>query len=140
MIWWRARRTPASWARTLPPRGQLEHEVGAGIAGALRGGIGRPVAGDDDLEPVRRVVQRPQVGDPLGDDRLLGIGGDDDRDTGERGVGAWRGRARRPAGTYRCARAPDAVEHGQRRRIAGVRVHEKPCGGPERGLEQRHGG
>ncbi len=38
---------------------QLQHGVGAGIAGALRRGVGRAVAGDDDLQPVGGIGRAP---------------------------------------------------------------------------------
>src|SRR5205085_12371663 len=71
----------------LAAAGELEHEIGAGGAGALGGGVDVAVDGDDDLEPVARPVERSRVGDLGGDDRLLAVGGDDE---GDDGLGAGR--------------------------------------------------
>ena len=68
----------------LAPGRQLEHEVGAGGAGALGGGIGGAVGGDDDPQPLARVVEGERVGDLGGDHLLLVVGGDDQGDGGRR--------------------------------------------------------
>ena len=75
---------------------ELEHDVGARVARAPRRRVGRAVAGDDDLEPLTRVVERQRVGDLGGDHVLLGVGGDDERDARLLGRRQWR-QARRGA-------------------------------------------
>ena len=89
-----ARSAAAFWAATLPPRRQVEDEVGAGGAGALDGGVGGAVGGDDQLEPLARVVEGEGVGDLGGDHLLLVIGGDDQ---GDAGGGSLRRSRRLPA-------------------------------------------
>ena len=57
--------------------------------------VGRRVGGDDDLQAIRRVVERQQVVEPPLDHGLLVVGGDDDAD---RRLGARIGRDGRVAG------------------------------------------
>ena len=90
---------------------ELEHVVGAGAAGLEHGPVGRAVAGDDDPQPLARVVERQRVRDLARDDGALVVGGDDQADrrriAARRRGGASRGaggRARRAAaGSRACA-------------------------------------
>ena len=102
----------------------------AGLAGhdrldQLVGAIVRRVRGDDDLEPVGRVVEGEQVFEPPLDHRLLVVGGDDHRH-------ARRGRL--PAN----GSAPDAGGEGRRQWIRGVRPDERAERGPEDDLDDDH--
>ena len=65
--------------RHLAAPGQLQHPVGAGRAGQLRGAVGGAVGGDDQLQALPRVVELERVGDPPLDHRLLVVGGHDQR-------------------------------------------------------------
>ena len=110
----------ASLKATISPRGaldrgvlgrhlaaarQVEDEVGAGVAGELDGPVGGAVGGDDQLEPLARVVERERVGDLGRDHVLLVEGGDDQRDArrlgaadgGPAGAGRRRSRSRSSA-------------------------------------------
>jgi hypothetical protein len=49
--------------RDLAAALELEHLVGAGLARALRGGVGAAVAADDHLEALARPAQRERVRD-----------------------------------------------------------------------------
>ena len=85
----------ASEKATISPRGalgggvlgddlaaarQVEDEVGARRPRPLDGRVGGAVGGDDQLEPLARVVERQRVGDLGRDHLLLVVGGDDQRD------------------------------------------------------------
>ena len=120
----RAAATAASCARILPPRGELEDDVGAGRArAASRRRVGRAVAGDDDLEAVARVVERQRVGDLRRDDRLLGVRGDDQRDARAAAASA---PARRPRGRRRRSSS-------ERERVADLRPGQQAGGDRENG-------
>ena len=102
---------------------QLEDEVGAGRAGALGGRVGGAVGGDDQLQPLARVVERERVGDLGGDHLLLVVGGDDQGDP--RRLARQRpGAERRPAG----AGATRAQQH---QRVAEVGVDDQGGAEPE---------
>ena len=96
-----ARCTAASCALILPPRDEVEHEIGTRPAGAGCGPVGAAVAGDDHLEQLSRIVLRERVGHLRPDHRLLVVRGDDQR---QRGSGAGAGAAGAPR-TARRARA-----------------------------------
>ena len=76
-----ARSTAGVLGADLAAAGQLEHEVGAGLARALGGGVRAAVAGDDQLEQLARIVERERVLDLRRDHLLLVVRGDDQRDS-----------------------------------------------------------
>ena len=92
----------------------------------LIGGVVGGVRGDDELEPVGRVVERAQIRDSPLDHRLLVVGGDDHADArGVGGTGDGAGRDRRPG--------------ARRERVADVRPHERGEARPEADDEDGHG-
>ena len=60
----------------LAAPGKVEDEVGARRPGALDGRVRGAVGGDDQLQPLPRVVERQRVGDLGRDHVLLVVGGD----------------------------------------------------------------
>ena len=106
---------------------QVEDEVGAGRPGALDGGVGGAVGGDDQLEPLARVVEREGVGDLGGDHLLLVVGGDDQGDPRQLLPGA--------GAQGRTAAQPDQRPQGER--VAEVGVDDQPGADPE---DDREGG
>ena len=61
----------------------LDARIGEG-AGAIDRGIARSVRGDDDLDPVGRIVELAEVLELLANHGLLVMGREDDRQTGSR--------------------------------------------------------
>ena len=109
--------------------GKLEHDVGAGLARALGRRVGRAVAGDDDLQALARVVERQCVGDLGRDHRLLGVGGDHERDA-------------RPSVRLSDLGPPARMpaqprQRGQQHSVAGLRVDEQARAEPEGDLHRR---
>ena len=88
--------------------------------------VGRGVGGDDDLEPVGRIVEREQVLEPPLDHGLLVVGGDDHRHVGLDRLLAHAPRA-------------DTCERRRRERVDGVRPEERSEREPEEELEHQHG-
>jgi hypothetical protein len=108
----------------LAPARQVEHEVGARVARALHRLVGAAVAADDDLEALARVVERQRVGHLAGDDQLLVVGGDDQRDAGQLLVSGGRGRLVERGWTL------EARPRGQQREVADLRVDQQDARQP----------
>ena len=99
--------------------------LGDGLDELVRA-VARGVRGDDDLDPVSRVVEREEVVEPALDHRLLVVGGDDDAD----------GRLGR-----RVLRDPPlahARERSRGERIPDVRPRERRRRAPEERLRHGH--
>ena len=98
----------------------------AGRLGELLRPVGGRVGGDDDLEPVGRVVELAEIRHAPLDHRLLVVRRDDHGD----------GRQRLLVGEHR-PRA-HARERPRRERVRGVRPHERARRSPEEDLCNRH--
>jgi hypothetical protein len=118
----------------LAPAVQLEHDVCPTIAGALGGGVGATVAGDDDLESLTGIVEREGHLHPAADHRLLGMGGDDQGNTRRLRCDRPGPIGSFPAGPERPHQAP------QCERVTEMGVDEQTRRDPKCGLEYEHRG
>jgi hypothetical protein len=98
----------------------VEYEIGTSFSCALDGSVGRAVAGDDHLEPIRWIVERLQVLHARGDRAFLPVCGDDYRYEWKlAGAVASRPRRRRPE------RPPRPGDQHEQHGIADLREHEQ---------------
>ena len=105
---------------------KVEHEVGPGRLGPVDGRVGRAVGGDDQLEPLARIVERQRVGDLRRDHLRLVVGGDDQGDLGKLGQSLpW-------------AVSPEADQERQCQRVADVRVGDQAGAEPEEDCDGDH--
>ena len=105
---------------------RIADHAGAGGLGELLRPVGGRVGGDDDLDPVGRVVELAEIRHAPLDHRLLVVGGDDH---GDRRQGVLVGEHRPRAHTR---------ERPRRERVRGVRPHERARRSPEEDLCDRH--
>jgi len=111
---------------------ELEHDVGARLAGARRRVVAAAVAGDDDLEALARVVQRQRVLHLVRDHVALVVGGDDQRQRRRLG--------RRPCPGLSAGATPraprQAREQRQKQRVAELRPDDQRHRRPEDDLQR----
>ena len=114
--------------RDLAAAAEVEHAVGARLARELDGAVRRPVGGDDQLEPVARVVERERVARPC-------ARSPPPRRARRRSATPTGGSPARPAGAGAPAH-PASAPTAQR--VGDVRVDEQRDRGPEGDLEREH--